>query len=170
MSLNEDQTRQQLIDRQLAQAGWGAQERSVLTEYYLRNPEGSSELKPAYSDYSTGFADYVLLGRDGRPIAVVEAKRTSRDSLVGKRQAADYADQLKVEFGYDPFIFLTNGQTILFWDRDRYPPREVSGFFSREDLERLSYQKRYSQPLKKVEQNAQIAGRDYQIGSNTTDY
>src|SRR5262245_35235668 len=128
-NLNEDQTRQQIVDRQLAQAGWGAQERSVLTEFYLRAPGGSSELKPDYRDYSSGFADYVLLGRDGRPIAVVEAKRSSRDAIAGKRQASDYADEIKRKFDKDPFIFLTNGKEIWFWDRARYPERKIAGFY-----------------------------------------
>ena len=48
---------------------------------------------------------------------------------------------------------MTNSQTVLFCDRDRYPPREVSGFFTREDLERLAYQKRYSIPLSQVEED-----------------
>jgi type I restriction enzyme R subunit len=51
---------------------------------------------------------------------LVEAKRTSRDELGGKRQAADYADVIKAKFGRDPFIFLTNGNEIQFLDRGRY--------------------------------------------------
>src|SRR5262245_4763923 len=58
-------------------------------------------------------------------------------------------------------IFLTNGEKMLFWDRERYPEREVSGFFTRADLERLAYQKRYTEPLTRVEINTKIAGRDY---------
>ena len=85
-----------------------------------------------------------MLGSDGKPLAVVEAKRTSRDELAGKRQAADYADAIKAKFGDDPFIFLTNGKEIQFWDRDRYPPRKIAGFYTRDDLERLRHQKRNS--------------------------
>lgn len=158
-ALNEAQTRQQLIDHQLARAGWGTAERRIVEEYLLSVAEAEIE----HGQKPQEFADYVLLGRDGRPLAVIEAKRTGRDALAGKRQASDYADQICNHFGFDPFIFLTNGQTVLFWDRDRYPPREVSGFFTREDLERLAYQKRYSLPLSQVEMNIKIAGRDYQI-------
>jgi type I restriction enzyme R subunit len=143
MTLNEAQTRQRYIDSQLAEAGWGNDNRSVLEEFELGNKE---PMAPEYGE-KHGFVDYVLLGKDGKPLAVIEAKRTSRDPLVGKRQAADYADQILRKFGIDPFIFLTNGQEILFWDRDRYPPRRVSGFFTREDLERLLHQKRYATPL-----------------------
>ena len=158
-ALNESQTRQQLIDQQLARAGWGAVERKIVEEYLLVSSEGEAD----YGQKTPEFADYVLLGRDRKPLAVIEAKRTSRDALAGKRQAADYADLIRGQLGFDPFIFLANGQTILFWDRDRYPPREVSGFFTREDLERLSYQKRYSIPLSQVEVNTKIASRDYQL-------
>lgn len=158
MSVNEAETRQRYIDSQLAEVGWGIDERSLLEEFELGTKEDGT---PEYGE-KLGFADYVLLGKNGKPIAVVEAKRTSRDPLVGKRQAADYADQIKRKFGIEPFIFLTNGQEILFWDRDRYPPRNVSGFFTREDLERLLHQKRYNTPLPKVELKPEIAGRPYQ--------
>ncbi|MBU0909742.1 MAG: DEAD/DEAH box helicase family protein [Proteobacteria bacterium] len=161
MSLTEAQTRQQLIDSQLAKAGWGLNDCVLIEEYYLRSGFETRENEAEYRSKGE-FADYVLLGNDGKPIAVVEAKRTSRDPLSGKKQAADYADQIQQRFGFDPFIFLTNGQTILFWDRSRYAPREISGFFTRSDLERLMHQKRYAKPLQEVELYAKIAGRAYQ--------
>ncbi len=159
MTLTEAQTRQRNIDCQLNAAGWGKDECAVLEEFELGIKQDGT---PEYSE-KHGFADYVLLGKDGKPIAVVEAKRTSRDSLAGKRQAADYADQIQCRFGVDPFIFLTNGQEIWFWDRGRYAPRQVSGFFTREDLDRLSHQKRYATPLSEIETNQEIAGRPYQL-------
>ena len=143
MTLTEAQTRQRYIDAQLAKAGWGLDERSVLQEFALGLQEDGSH---AHGD-TRGFVDYVLVGAHDRPLAVVEAKRTSRDPLAGKRQAADYADRIARKFGIDPFVFLANGQEILFWDRDRYPPRPVSGFFAREDLERFLHQRRYATAL-----------------------
>ena len=109
-ALNEAQTRQQLIDQQLTRAGWGTAERRIVEEYLL----SSAETEPDYRQLPQEFADYVLLGRDGRPLAVIEAKRTSRDAIAGKRQASDYADRIRNHFGVDPFIFLTNSQTVLF--------------------------------------------------------
>lgn len=159
MTLTEAQTRQRHIDRQLAEAGWGSDERSILEEFELGTKEDGA---PEYGE-KHGFADYVLLGKDGKPLAVVEAKRTSCDSLAGKRQAADYADQIQRKFGVDPFIFLSNGQEIWFWDRARYAPRQVSGFFTRDDLERLSHQNRYSSSLHEIEIKHDIAGRPYQL-------
>ena len=164
MSRTEYQTRQELIDSQLAKAGWGATSRSLIEEFYIKS---DNEIKDKVGRYAARgeFADYVLLDRNHKPLAIVEAKRTSRDELSGKRQAADYADNLKKQFGFDPFIFLTNGNEIQFWDRQNYPPRKISGFYTREDLERLVHQRNYSHPLFQIEQNTAIAGRVYQAES-----
>jgi type I restriction enzyme R subunit len=153
---NEASTRTDLIDTQLARAGWSSNRRTLIEEFLLKATEPDS----AYGNEQ--FADYVLLGSDGKPIAVVEAKRSARDELTGKRQAADYADAIKAKFGDDPFIFLTNGKEIQFWDRDRYAPRKIAGFYTRDDLERLRHQRQYAQLLHEVTINADIAGRDYQ--------
>jgi type I restriction enzyme R subunit len=104
-----------------------------------------------------------LLDKNNQPLAIVEAKKTGRDALSGKRQASDYADHIQKRFGFDPFIFLTNGKEIEFWDRANYPPRKVSGFYTIEDLERLSHQRKYSQTLSAIGPNSDIAGRDYQM-------
>lgn len=106
---DEAQTRTEIIDSQLAYAGWSRNRRTLVEEFLLQIAESES----TYGNEQ--FADYVLLGSDGKPIAVVEAKRSSRDELAGKRQAADYADAIKAKFGSDPFIFLTNGKEIQFW-------------------------------------------------------
>lgn len=155
-SRNEAQTRAQVIDSQLAHAGWSVSRRTLVEEFLLKTAE------PVGNYGNEQFADYVLLGSDGNPIAVVEAKRSSRDELAGKRQAADYADSINAKFGNDPFIFLTNGKEILFWDRERYAPRKISGFYTRDDLERLRHQRQFAQPLGGVIISAAIAGRDYQ--------
>jgi type I restriction enzyme R subunit len=153
---SEAQTRSLRIDSQLAQAGWSANRRSLIEEFALQVRQSDA---PYNNDQ---FADYVLLGADGKPLAVVEAKRSLRDALAGKRQAADYADLIFRKFGFDPFIFLTNGNEIQFWDRLRYPPRRISGFYTRDDLERLLHQRKFAQPLHEIVIDAKIAGRDYQ--------
>jgi len=155
-SRNEAQTRTEIIDAHLAHAGWSRNRRTLIEEFLLKIGE------PDDSYGGEQFVDYMLLGSDGKPIALVEAKRTSRDELAGKRQAADYAEIIKAKFGHDPFIFLTNGKEIQFWDRERYAPRKVSGFYTRDDLERLRHQRQFAQPLSGVTINADIAGRDYQ--------
>jgi type I restriction enzyme R subunit len=153
---NEKQTRAARIDGQLAAAGWSRSRRNLIEEHLL------SAVDSQRSHSGDQFADYVLLGSDGSPIAIVEAKRSARDEIAGKRQAADYADAIKARTGSDPFVFLTNGKEIQFWDRERYPPRKVSGFCTRADLERLRHQRQFAEPLGNVSINAQIAGRDYQ--------
>lgn len=156
MTATEAQTRQQRIDADLARAGWAGHRRNLVDEVLLR----SAEPTPEYG--GVGFADYVLLDAFGKPIAVVEAKRRARDELAGKRQAAEYADTIRTKTSTDPFVYLTNGRDIQFWDRERYPPRKVAGFHSPEDLERLLHQRRYAQPLDVVTIESRIAGRDYQ--------
>ena len=137
-------TRAERIDHQLATAGWAHSSRQVVEELWLA-PEAvvsnnSEQLR------GTEFVDYALLTPDGRPIAIVEAKKSSRDALAGERQAADYADRIKSLHGFDPFIFLANGNEVFFWHRRLYPPRPVSGFFTKEDLERLSFLDRFTNP------------------------
>ncbi|MEZ8048077.1 MULTISPECIES: DEAD/DEAH box helicase family protein [Vibrio] len=156
MTKSEAQTRTELIDHQLAYAGWSKSRLALLEEYIFEGDNGS------YDKVNKQFSDYVLLGSDGNPIAIVEAQKSSRDEFAGKRQASDYADLIKTKFGSDPFIFLTNGREIQFWDRVRYAPRKISGFYTRDDLERLCHQRQYSQPLSSISINADIAGRDYQ--------
>lgn len=152
----EAATRATLIDVQLARAGWSQSRRNLIEELLL----GAAEPDGAWP--GDQFADYVLLGSDNKPIALVEAKRSSRDELAGKRQASDYADAIQAKFGIDPFIFLANGKEIQFWDRAAYPPRKVAGFYTRDDLERLVHQRKHGVALTSVQINADIAGRDYQ--------
>ena len=158
----EVETRQQLIDRQLAQAGWSQEQRSLVEEFLLpRAPEQAFEARRRYQA-GDGLADYVLLGADGKPLGVVEAKRFTREALSGQRQAAEYADRIKATTGKDPFIFLTNGQEVWFWDRERAAARQVPAFFTREDLERYTFQRQYRQPLESVAPQTRIVEREYQ--------
>lgn len=159
----EAQTRQQMIDRQLAEAGWDVDKPEVIRE--LRLSDGPNSLRESDNAYRTSdsFADYVLLGRDGKPIALVEAKRTSRDALVGQGQAAEYADRIRSQYGVEPFIFLANGNEIWYWDRERYPPRQITGFFTRDDLERFAFQRQYRLPLAQFNPKPEIVDRLYQI-------
>ncbi|HEX2913523.1 MAG TPA: DEAD/DEAH box helicase family protein [Chloroflexia bacterium] len=160
---NEAQTRKELIDLQLEQAGWSLAQGNLLEEVLLAPTKNKLAESGLPYRASPEFADYTLLGRDGKPLAIVEAKRTNRDPEVGKRQAEDYAELIKASYGVDPFIFLSNGLRTLFWERGRYPAREVSGFYSRDDLERLAFQRRYQQPLAKIAPNLQIVERPYQL-------
>ena len=152
---NESETRAKLIDQQLSRAGWSKNKRNLIEEFVLK----AAEPEPG----SPQFSDYALLSQDITPLALVEVKRSCRDAIAGKRQSADYADRVQAKYGFDPFIFLANGKLILFWDRKQYPPREVSGFFTQDDLERLKYQRVYGESLSGIKINASIVERDYQM-------
>ena len=98
----------------LEDAGW-REGRDWLNEVELPGMPNRSEV---------GFADYVLYGDDGRPLAVVEAKRTCVDVSKGRQQAKLYADLLEKKYGRRPVIFLTNGfETHI--DDNRYPEQRL---------------------------------------------
>jgi type I restriction enzyme, R subunit len=147
------------IDQQLGRAGWSAALRTVWEEFRL--PRVPFLLREQYNNDE--IPDYVLTNAHGRPLAIVEAKHTRRDPLEAQRQAADYADCIRKNYDVDPFIFLANGDEILFWHRKLYPPRPVSGFFNEDDLERLAFLDRFHEPLALAEVDSRIVDRAYQI-------
>ncbi|GFE60793.1 DEAD/DEAH box helicase family protein [Geobacter sp. AOG2] len=159
---SERQTRQEKIDLQLGRAGWAVGSRRLIEEFIVAP---ASSLHESEADYRAvnQFADYVLLDRFDRPLAIIEAKRSSRNPLEGERQAADYADTLRAKHGTDPFVFLANGNEIWFWHRNLYPPRKVSGFFTEEDLLRLAHLDKFGQPLTGAMPLEGIIDRAYQI-------
>ena len=112
-----------------------------------------------------GFVDYVLWGPDGLPLAVVEAKRTKKDPRIGRQQAKLYADCLERQFNQRPLIFYTNGYKTWFWDDQSYPPREVQGFYKRDELELLIQRRAKRKDLAKESINKAIVERYYQEGS-----
>jgi type I restriction enzyme, R subunit len=124
---NEAETRDRYIDLLLREAGW-ALDKPDDTEFRVEgmpNNEG------------VGFVDYVLWGADGKPLGLVEAKRTRKDARVGQQQAKLYADCLEARFGQRPVIFYSNGYEHWIWDDTRYPPRQIGGFYKRDELELL---------------------------------
>lgn len=114
---SERHTRQEQIDLQLGRAGWALGSRQVFEEFLVQPLDVLREPEMSYRPAGE-FADYALLDRLGRPLAIVEAKRSSRDALAGERQAADYADAIRAKHGADPFVFLANGDEIWFWHRN----------------------------------------------------
>ena len=102
---HESETRAKLIDKRLLNAGWDVNDYTqVVQEYTIK---GSSVLSDASSPYtSTQFSDYILLGRDGKPLAVVEAKQSSKDAELGREQAKQYAVRIADESDTPlPFCF-----------------------------------------------------------------
>lgn len=167
MNLNksEAQTRSELINQQLNLAGWNVNDSTqVIEEFDILTalPEGVTEPRTPYEGHQ--FSDYVLLGRDGKPLAVIEAKKASRDAALGREQAKQYCYNIQKQLGGElPFCFYTNGHDLYFWDLENAPPRKVVGFPTRDDLERFAYIRRNRKPLTQEFINTSIAGRDYQI-------
>lgn len=163
--MNEAQTRKELIDKQLQEAGWNINDQTqVISEFDIKVelPDGVSEPLTPYQGHQ--FSDYVLLGKNGKPLAVVEAKKAGVDANIGKEQAKQYCHNIQMENGGElPFCFYTNGYEIFFWDLGNYPPKKVIGFPTRDDLERYEYIRRNRKPLASELINTDIAGRDYQI-------
>jgi type I restriction enzyme R subunit len=165
MSKTESQTRKELIDVKLHAAGWNIEDRSQVIEEFdiqVGLPEEVGKPRTKYEGHQ--FSDYILLGKDSKPLAVVEAKKTSKDAEVGREQAKQYCYNIQKQYsGKLPFCFYTNGLEIYFWDLDNYPPKKVIGFPTRDDLERYQYIREHRKPLADELINIHIAGRDYQI-------
>lgn len=161
----EKQTRIELIDNQLLRAGWKVNDpTSVVQEFdiIVEPRAGVTEPRSEYDGHQ--FSDYVLLGKDGKPLAVIEVKKTSRDAALGREQAKQYCYNIQKQLGCElPFCFYTNGHELYFWDLENAPPRKVVGFPTRDDLERFAYIRRNRKPLTQEFINTSIAGRDYQI-------
>jgi len=165
MTVSEATTRTELIDRQLALSGWNVNDPTQVAEEFdipVSLPAGIAEPRTPYEGHQ--FSDYVLLGKDGKPLAVVEAKKASRDAALGREQAKQYCENIQRQRGGElPFCFYTNGRELWFWDIGHAPPRKVVGYPTRNDLERLAYLRRNRKPLTGEFINTSIAGRDYQI-------
>ena len=114
------------------------------------------------TESGVGFVDYVLWADDGKPLAVIEAKRTHRDPLVGQQQAVLYADCLERRYGQRPIIFYTNGYAHWIWDDISYPPRPVQGFYKKDELELLIQRRAAKRSLINEPINSTIVERYYQ--------
>ncbi len=151
LDLSEYKTRKIYIDSMLLDAGW-VEGKNWLNEVELDgmpNPSG------------VGYADYVLYGDDGRPLAVIEAKRTCVDVSKGRQQAKLYADLLEEKYHRRPVIFLTNGFETHITD-NLYPERRCAAIYSKRDLEKLFNLQTMRTSLAHVMIDQSIAGRYYQ--------
>jgi len=161
LDFSEAETRAKLIDAQLAEAGWKVGPSGTSTN------EVSQEFEVLHQPTTTGtgFADYVLWDDDGKPLGVIEAKKTPIDPEVGSMQAKYYADGLGKMFGQRPVIFYTNGYEIFIWDDAKQePPRPLFGFYSPVSLRYLLFQtKNRTKELASLAPKEQITDRLYQV-------
>ena len=153
---SEFETRKRYIDIDMKLAGWQftGPDADVQTEYPVEGMAGVVS--------QAGYVDYVLFGKDGLPLAVVEAKRTSKDPNIGRKQAVLYADCLERKFGRRPMMFTTNGFETYFWDNQSGPQREVSGIFSKDDLQKLMNRRTERLELLSIPVDDKITDRYYQ--------
>lgn len=131
--ISEAETRRRYIDLMLREAGWDVLE----NEGDIQPGKACVEIEVAGmpNNAGKGYADYVLFGTDGKPLAVIEAKRTSKDPNIGKYQAELYAESLENRYGVRPVIYYTNGYEIYCIDGLGYPARRLYAFHSIKDLE-----------------------------------
>lgn len=154
--LSEFKTRKIYIDVDIKQMGWKftGVDADVQEEYPVEGMAGVVG--------QMGYVDYVLFGKDGLPLAVVEAKRSSKDPNIGRKQAVLYADCLERKFGRRPMMFTTNGFETYFWDDRSSPQRKVSGIFSKDDLQKLMNRRTERLDLMAIPIDDKITDRYYQ--------
>lgn len=157
--MSEAETRKAFIDLMLREAHW-----DVLEQDGVEKPSKACieiEVEGMPNGHGVGYADYVLFGANGLPLAVIEAKKTSVSPIKGKHQAELYADCLEKRFGRRPVIYYTNGFETNIIDGLGYPPRRLYAFHTEDDLERL-IQKRGRKDISDFSVKPSITDRPYQ--------
>jgi len=149
---SEAATRDLFIDLLLREAGWDPHGLNV-SEYEVTGMPNNKGL---------GYVDYVLWGDDGLPLAIVEAKRTKLSATKGQRQAELYADCLQKMTGRRPIIFYTNGYETWLWDDEMYVPRQVQGFYTKDELTLMINRRTSRGDIASLTPNRQIVDRYYQ--------
>ena len=162
--MNEAETRVKLIDDELALCGWNVHDITKVVQEYEIDLDDNL---PKFFDVSKRYIDYALLNKMGHVLAVVEAKREGKSVGSATSQAQYYAQRIKNVQGFAPFVYITNGHEIEFWDTENYPIRKVLSYHSLENLER--YRKRNENNIKLSAEllNKEIAGRYYQVNAIT---
>lgn len=151
--MSEHETRKRYIDVELKLAGWSF-ESDIREEVEAPDMPNNSGM---------GYVDYVLYGDNGKPLAVIEAKRTSKDSKIGQQQAKLYADCLEKQSGQRPVIFFTNGFDSFIWDDfNGYSERRVFGFYKKEELQLMVDRRTSRIPLQNLDIKDEISNRYYQ--------
>ncbi|AWH78703.1 DEAD/DEAH box helicase family protein [Clostridioides difficile] len=148
--VSEFETRKRYINIELKLAGWE----------FGKDIGEEIEVQGMPNESGVGYVDYVLYGENGKPLAVVEAKRTSKDPKIGQQQAKLYADCLEKRYSQRPVIFLTNGFDMYIWDD--YSDRKVCGFYKKSELQLMIDRRKSKKSLTSVTINDEISNRYYQ--------
>jgi len=151
---NEAQTRVLHIDPQLRAADWKLNDR---TQVRLEVPVDGYDGEPW-----NGVTDYCLYDASGNVLAVVEAKRCSRNAREADEQLRHYVNEIAKRQTFAPFGFMANGHDIWFWEVGLANPRLIAGFFTPADLERMKFLRENRRPLEATSINNSIVDRAYQ--------
>ena len=151
--ISEFETRKRYIDVELKLSGWD-----------IGSDVGEEiEVKGMPNNEGVGYVDYILYGDNGKPLAVIEAKRTSKDPKIGQQQAKLYADCLEKQYGQRPVIFFTNGFETYIWDDyNNYSERRVYGFYKKSELQLMVDRRNNKISLKNINIKDEISNRYYQ--------
>jgi type I restriction enzyme R subunit len=169
LEVSEAKTRKEVIDPRLAESGWDVKNPTkVLCEIDTKQSDFEKRDYKTFEEtfannQDKAYADYLLLDSKGDPLAVIEAKKTSRDPRLGQEQASEYAQDVKEQTGSDVFILLTNGEQIWYWNKGYESPRPVKSFPTREDLETRRYHNISKKSFADVQINRDIIERPYQL-------
>lgn len=106
--------------------------------------------------------DYVLYGRDNKPLAIIEQTATAKNLVEGRTKGIEKANQMAAKYGYKPVVYYTNGYYIYCIDQLGYPPRRVFNFHSIEELELLKLRRTMRQDITNPTIDDNITNRDYQ--------
>ncbi|WP_417228315.1 DEAD/DEAH box helicase family protein [Amphritea sp.] len=164
LDLNEAETRRRLIDSELRIVGWDVGLKGVNTDQVTLEHEVDGQPTPS----GIGYCDYVLWDDNGKPLAVVEAKRARENPEKGRQQGKLYADALEKKHAQRPVIFYTNGYDIWIWDDvlDTVP-RKLYGCYGKDSLQYLINQRKHRKNLNTTPIDTTIAGRLYQMETIT---
>ena len=171
LELNEAQTRRRLIDTELHSRGWDVDlVNGKNTEQVTLEEKVDGQPTPS----GIGYCDYILWDDNGKPLAVIEAKRTRENAEKGRQQAKLYADALERKYAQRPVIFYTNGYDIYIWDdapkgtdKTAPAPRKIYGFYAKESLQYKIRQRTERKALNTIPVDTDIAGRMYQLETIT---
>lgn len=155
--ISEKETRELFIDLLLKEAGWDNLQKGRDLEYQITG------LSKTVNPSGKGYADYVLWGKDGKLLAVIEAKKTMRDAKSGKYQASLYADALEKMHSQRPVIYYSNGFETYMLDDIFYNDRKVHGFYTRDELQLLIDRRKDRKDLRNFSVNQEIVNRAYQL-------
>ena len=156
--MSEANTRKLYIDLYLKEAGWDVLDTENVAIAGKAGIEIKVEGMP--NAQGIGFCDYVLYGRDGKPLAIVEAKKTSVSPEKGRHQVDLYGECMKAIYGYKPILYYTNGYVTKVID-GIYPDRTVMAFHTIDELE-LMMQRRNRGNITDLKISDRITNRPYQ--------